>query len=151
MDARKNAKKPNIQTQYIVDLYRQGLSALQIGKKLGLNKSSIIRRLNKSGEPKRKSADYSDEKRYWLWKGPDHISPITRKRNKSRHRVWSHAVLERDNFICQDCGVKNIRLHAHHLVSLRECINTHLEFAVDNGIALCVPCHGKRHTIGNRH
>jgi 5-methylcytosine-specific restriction endonuclease McrA len=126
------------------------MTTTQIGKTVGLTKSSVGKRIKKLGLVLRKSSDYSGQKRYWRWKGDDYISPIARKRNQSLHRKWSNLVQTRDKFICQDCGAKEIRLHAHHLISLRECLNTQLEYEVTNGITLCVPCHGARHKEINR-
>lgn len=133
--------KPNIQTSEMLELYQLGLSSEQIGKRLGLAKSSVSRRLKKSGVVLRSSKDYSGEKRYWLWKGTDYLDPLTRKRNQREHRKWSLSVRERDNHQCTECGIKNVNLEAHHIVSLTECINTSLEFDVTNGRTLCIPCH----------
>lgn len=115
----------------------------EIGDKLGIFKTSVKRRLVKAGVKLRKNADYVGESRRWVWKGER--SDMDRKRGHRLHREWSLLVRQRDNFTCQDCGAVKVRFHSHHLISLRECINTKLEYDVDNGITLCVPCHGKRH------
>jgi len=144
MEAQKNIKHPDLKTQPMVDLYHQGWSATQIAEKYGIFKSSVSRRLKKAGIVLKKSSDYAGSSRYWLWKGDYYIDPITRKRNQLKHRKWSRQVRERDRN-CQDCGRSEGRLEAHHLVSLRECINTSLEFDIDNGITLCPRCHKTRH------
>lgn len=138
-------KKPSIQTEYIVHLYAQGLTTSQIAKEVGMLKSSVGRRLKKADVILRKSADYQGASRYWLWKGKDYIDPVTRKRNQRRHRKWSKAVRERDKNTCQDCGGRSQRLEAHHLIDLKVCINSSLEFDIDNGVTLCSKCHKKRH------
>lgn len=138
-------KKPSIKTEYIVHLYSQGLSTSQIAKEVGMLKSSVGRRLKKADVVLRKSADYEGAGRYWLWKGKDYIDPLTRKRNQRQHRKWSKAVRERDGNVCKDCGDSPGRLHAHHLIDLRDCINSSLEFDVENGVTLCPKCHGKKH------
>lgn len=145
MEAHINKKHPELKTAPMVKLYNQGWSTTQIADKFGIFKSSVSRRLKKEGIKLKDSSDYAGSKRYWLWKGEDYIDPVTRKRNQRKHRKWSKAVLSRDGFTCQDCKVQKVKLHAHHLISLRECIDTNLEFQVDNGITLCVPCHGARH------
>ncbi len=140
-----NSKKPQIDTNEIVTLYEKGLSTTQIGEKLGMFKSSVGKRLKKAGISTRRSKDYEGEKRYWLWKGQDYIDPIIRKYNQRRLRKWSKAVRDRDNHTCQDCGRKDTRLHAHHIVFIQNCINSELEFDPKNGITLCVKCHKHRH------
>lgn len=127
------------------ELYQSGLSSEQIGKKLGLAKSSVSRRLKKSGVVLRSSKDYAGKDRYWLWKGDDYLDPLTRKRNQLQHRKWSLSVRERDNYQCTKCGIKDVDLEAHHIISLTECINTSLEFDIKNGRTLCVPCHRSIH------
>lgn len=138
-------KKPSISTDELIRLYQSGLSTTQIGNKVGLVKSGVGARLKKAGISLRKSADYEKASRYWLWKGEDYIDPVTRKRNQRKHRKWSKAVRERDGNACQDCGTKSGRLHAHHLIDLRDCINSSLEFDIENGITLCPKCHKIRH------
>lgn len=138
-------KKSNIKTSEILKLYQSGLSSEQIGKKLGFAKSSISRRLKKSGVTLRNSSDYSGEKRYWLWKGIDHLPEITRKRNQLKHRKWSLNVRKRDGYKCTKCGSNDIKLEAHHIVGLSECLNTSLEFDINNGTTLCIPCHRSIH------
>lgn len=142
-----NSKKPHISTDAMAILYREGLSATQIASKLGLFKSSVSRRLKKSGITLRSSSSYEGKLRYWRWKGDDYIDPMTRKRNQLKHRKWSRSVRSRDRNTCQDCGITNVRLEAHHLISLRECINSDLEFDVQNGVTVCSKCHKHRHKV----
>jgi len=139
----KSGQKPYIATSLMIEMYSQGKSSEQIAKSLGLVKSSVSRRLRKAGVALRTSSDYLGEMRYWVWTGTH--SDIERKRGSRLHRAWSKRVFQRDNAVCQDCQKTDVRLHAHHLVSLRDCINTELEFDIKNGITLCVPCHGARH------
>lgn len=150
MEAQNNRKKPDISTQVIIQMYKSGLTTTQIGVKLGLNKSSVARRMKKLGISLKQSSDYSGKDRYWLWKGENYLPEITRKRNQRLHRKWSNKVQTRDHFTCQDCGKSNVKLHAHHLVSLKECLNTKLEYEISNGITLCTACHGKRHKELNK-
>ena len=137
--------KPYIKSEELIAHYRNGMSATQIAIKVGLCKSSVSRRLKKSGIELRKSSDYNGKNRYWLWKGDNYIDPITRKRNQRLHRKWSKAVRDRDNNQCVNCKHDDIRLEAHHIISLRECIDTSLEFDISNGITLCHLCHKNIH------
>jgi hypothetical protein len=140
-----NRKKPQLKTEDMLALYKQGMSTEQIGKKFGILKSSVGKRLKKIGISLRTSSDYEGKNRYWLWKGADYIDPITRKRNQRKHRKWSKAVRDRDNNTCQDCGLTEVRLEAHHLIALKDCINSNLEFDINNGITVCSKCHKNRH------
>ncbi len=143
MGAKKTVKRPDISTDKIVEMYLSGLTATQIALSFDVQKSSIRRRLLKRGVLLRKNSDYKGEQRTWTWKGEQ--TDLERKRFSRQHQAWSRAVRQRDNFTCRDCGKSQVRLHAHHLVDLKECLNDVLAFDVNNGITLCVPCHGKRH------
>lgn len=136
--------KTHISTDEILKLYNSGLSCGQIGKKLEMHRVSVRKRLRKIGIHPRPSSEYIGSKRYW--KGGDYIDPIIiRKYNQRKLRKWSLAVRTRDNHTCQDCGITGVRLHAHHLLRIEECINTKFEFDIDNGETLCTKCHKHRH------
>lgn len=76
------------------------------------------------------------------WEGqPD--SATQDERNSAAYRNWRHAVLARDGHTCQDCGYQDVRLHVHHLYPFAEY--PELRTDIDNGISLCVECHGARH------
>lgn len=139
----RNAHKPEIKTELLIELYQSGLSATQIGQKFGLFKSSVSRRLKKAGIKLRDTSDYSKDKRYWLWKGQNYLDPLVRFRNQRKSRNWSLAVRERDNHTCTQCGATNVDLEAHHVISLKECLNSELALDVNNGITVCIPCHRK--------
>lgn len=146
-------KKPTIKTEEMIRLYEQGLSTNQIAKQLNVIGSTVVRRLKKAGVTLRTSSDYDGEKRYWRWKGADYIDAVTRKRNSRKHQKWSKGVLERDKYTCQTCGKKDTNskhhrgLHAHHIIALRECINSKLEFDISNGMTLCPMCHKELHML----
>ncbi len=145
----KTFKKFAVSTEILANLYQQGLSGTQIAQRVGLEKSAVTRRLKKAGVKLRLSNDYAGEKRYWLWKGENYIDPVTRKRNQRKHRIWSKLVRERDDNSCIHCGNNDSRLHAHHVVAMRDCVNSSLEFDVSNGITLCTKCHGIIHRTIN--
>lgn len=70
-------------------------------------------------------------------------------------RRWRVAVFERDDYTCRDCGAKSVAglavpvvLNADHIKPWSEF--PELRFDVSNGRTLCVPCHKKTPTYGNR-
>jgi hypothetical protein len=78
------------------------------------------------------------------WRGG--VNP-TDKRLK--HWSWKQsraACYERDNWICQDCGVKcrtKVRIQAHHIIARRDGGGDELE----NLVTLCASCHRKREAV----
>lgn len=67
------------------------------------------------------------------------------------YKAWRTLVFERDNYTCQECGIKNglgktIYLHADHIKPF--AFFPELRFEVSNGRTLCVPCHRKTPTYG---
>ena len=58
-------------------------------------------------------------------------------RLSTRHQSWRRAVLNRDDHTCQRCGAP--ATEADHIVP--RSVAPHLELDVDNGQALCSPCH----------
>jgi len=56
---------------------------------------------------------------------------------------WSWLVRERDDFTCQECGVKE-NLHAHHMIPIKICPEKALD--LDNGTTFCAPCHYDWHS-----
>lgn len=73
-----------------------------------------------------------------LWRGGKTSAAMT-IRNSREYGVWRSAVFERDNFTCQLCDVRGLRLTAHHIHRFA----THPDLALEvwNGITLCWPCH----------
>ena len=74
------------------------------------------------------------------WQGG--INPKNRRiRTSIEYRLWREAVFARDNWTCQDCGIRGMRLNAHHIKSFSEF--PELRFAINNGITLCNKCQKK--------
>lgn len=86
------------------------------------------------------------------WKGKER--PELRKKIKSgwkefrkqlkeriEYKQWRNIIFERDDYTCQLCSLRGMRLEAHHLLSARE----YPEFilAEDNGVTLCRQCHNE--------
>ncbi len=58
---------------------------------------------------------------------------------------WRWLVLERDDYTCQVCGVREDVMEADHIISRWERLD--LVYAVSNGRALCHECHRKTDTF----
>lgn len=58
-------------------------------------------------------------------------------------RGISKKVHEKYAFTCQKCGVKNHKLHAHHIIPVSTDESKAYQF--DNLITVCQPCHAKIH------
>jgi 5-methylcytosine-specific restriction endonuclease McrA len=89
---------------------------------------------------------------------------IRRIRTTTSYLKWKNAVMERDQYKCQDCFCDNPpRLDVHHIIPLKEIIQNHvietyaqaldceMIWDTDNGITLCKKCHAAyRGTKANR-
>ena len=82
------------------------------------------------------------------WKG--WITPLHNQiRGCARYRDWVYAVFARDNFTCQETGIKGGELCAHHVHNFANY--PELRFAIDNGITLSKKAHKEFHRIyGNK-
>jgi 5-methylcytosine-specific restriction endonuclease McrA len=72
---------------------------------------------------------------------------LTNKNDRIRRRKmgkeWKIAVANRDNNTCQKCGAENQKMHIHHVKPLSQY--PELAYEVDNGLTLCMACHGVEH------
>lgn len=65
-----------------------------------------------------------------------------------RYRKWRKTVFRRDNYTCQECGKRGVKLNAHHIKEQRNY--PELIFDINNGKTLCIVCHKKTENYGNR-
>lgn len=76
------------------------------------------------------------------WRGG--LTPAATKfRNSQPYITWRDSVYARDNWTCQDCGVRGGILNAHHIFQFADFPEHRLELW--NGITLCDSCHSKAH------
>lgn len=105
--------------------------------------------------------DYCGEKNP-CWRG-GRSTLVQRIRTCFEYRQWRSDVYQRDNFTCTECGNnKSGNLNADHItsfVTIMEKYNiTTMEQAlecdelwnINNGRTLCIECHRKTDTYGNR-
>lgn len=79
----------------------------------------------------------------YLWKGG-----ITKTNALIRagleYRLWREQVFKRDNYTCQQCGLRGVYLEADHVKSF--AMFPKLRFELSNGRTLCRECHKKTDT-----
>ena len=86
------------------------------------------------------------------WKGG--ITPLNEKIRHSReYKFWRKSVFERDNFTCLLCNKRSkkgdaVYLQADHIKSF--AFYPELRFDINNGRTLCIECHKKTDTYGNK-
>ena len=120
--------------------HRRKIGLALLGRKASESKLEKMRNRRHSPETIQKMKGRCGEK-CPSWKGG--ISPINAAiRNSAEGREWRESVFRRDNYTCQDCGVKG-DIHAHHINSFADF--PLLRFDMDNGVTLCRECHGRRH------
>ena len=97
------------------------------------------------------------------WKGGLTVLGV-RLRNSDRYKNWRAQVYERDNYICQECGIVGTgdNLQAHHKIplsiileeqkikTLAQAIECEAIWDAANGITLCDNCHLETDTYGWR-
>lgn len=69
-------------------------------------------------------------------------------RNSRQYARWRKAVFERDDYICQFCGLRGGVLNADHVKPFAKF--PELRFELSNGRTLCEPCHRSTPTYGGR-
>jgi 5-methylcytosine-specific restriction endonuclease McrA len=79
-----------------------------------------------------------------MWKGG--ITALNDKIRKTKdHREWANNIYKRDNYTCQECGIKcrAKNIIAHHIKPFADY--PEIRFDINNGITLCRSCHKKIH------
>ena len=64
-------------------------------------------------------------------------------RMSTANKNWRKAVFSRDNYTCQECGKRGVKINAHHIKPF--AVYPELRFLVENGITLCKKCHIELH------
>lgn len=91
-----------------------------------------------SNETKEKIRQAQLGPKAWNWKGGrTHLTERLRKSNK--YKNWRKQIFERDDFTCQMCNKRGVRLQADHIKSFADY--PELRFDLRNGRTLCISCH----------
>ena len=78
----------------------------------------------------------------WNWKGG--VESENRRIRKSyQFKHWSKSVFERDDFTCQECGVRGGNLNPHHILPFADF--PEFRFYIGNGVTLCRKHHYDNH------
>jgi hypothetical protein len=98
----------------------------------------------------------------------NHDNPVNYAiRRRQVYMDWRRSILERDNYQCQICGIRNgvglgktVYLNVDHieplidivnkynLKTVEDMINCDVMWSMENGRTLCVECHKKTDTYG---
>lgn len=62
-------------------------------------------------------------------------------RSSTEYKAWRASVLRRDNGTCQECGARNVIMHAHHIKPFNDYPD--MRYDVSNGVTMCASCHVK--------
>lgn len=131
-------------------VHRSPATEFKKGRKLSFNKKEEQRKLAKEkgfGKwMKGRIPDFMIQGKHYHpsrenhpnWKGG--ISSINSSiRHSEEYKKWRRDVFVRDQFSCQKCGHRFIKIVAHHIKSFSDY--KELRFDVDNGQTLCRSCH----------
>lgn len=81
------------------------------------------------------------------WKGG--VTDVNMKmRHSLEYKLWRTNVFERDNYTCQKCGQRGVKLEADHILPFS--FFPEMRFELFNGKTLCKECHKNTITYGKR-
>jgi len=114
----------------------------ETAKKHGFGKWMKGKHLPLETRLKQSEANLGEKSSQWL----GGCTPINQKiRHSIESRLWRESVFSRDNWVCQKCRIRGVRLNAHHIKHFSRY--PELRFAIDNGVTLCVTCHKNIHKL----
>jgi hypothetical protein len=92
------------------------------------------------------------------WKGG--VTPLVQLiRHSFKYRQWISDVFVKDDYTCQKCGERGVRLNAHHIklfsqilfdnkiTTLSQALECEKLWNVNNGKTLCELCHKTEHRV----
>lgn len=85
---------------------------------------------------------------HWNYRGYNNRSERQIAMAQDEYIQWRKSVFERDDYTCQDCGVRGGYLEADHIKPW--ALFKELRYDMDNGQTLCRPCHQKTESWGGK-
>ena len=157
----------------ICNKYQDAFSTTELSEMYSIAVASIRRLLKKNNIPIRSRSESKKQKRFlekisgenaWNWKGGT-VKLKNKIRKLPEYTTWRTKVYERDDYTCQNCGVKSSKKHkvilnCDHIVplskivednnisSIEEAISCKQIWDEDNGRTLCYNCHLETETWG---
>ncbi len=132
-------KSYDLDDKKIIRMYtEEKMSILRIATKLGINRRPIYLRLERAGIPVREKR--SEIVRQKLFDEIPHY--------RLKLQIWKSNVFQRDGLKCRVCNSENSfenRLEAHHIIPIRDIVDSKMALDIDNGITICRKCHMKIH------
>jgi hypothetical protein len=140
-EARKVTNKNNRDLVSVaIDMYKTGMTCVEIEEKLEVSDSTILRWVRKSDKTRNRSESQTGERNH-RWLGGVSLFDI---RHTLAYRIWRDQVFQRDNYTCKICDERGNKLNAHHLELFAK--NEDLRFDINNGETLCYDCHKWAHS-----
>ncbi len=106
-----------------------------------------FRKAERTEQWRRNISESKQGNRSHFWKGG--VTETNRIiRGSFSYGIWRRGVLKRDNHTCVICGSKE-KIQADHIKPFSDY--PELRFDIDNGRAICEPCHKKTESYGNHY
>lgn len=147
----------------------EGKTLKAIGEMFNANAQTVYNHCVRLGIPVRTKKQALKGRRNPIWLPPHKRKTSLYKqiRNCSQYKAWRKAVYDNDNYTCVLCGSsKGGNLNADHIIPFAVLLKTfnittdnaheamtnarHPLWDMSNGRTLCVSCHRKTPTYGNR-
>lgn len=129
------------------------------GNKINLGKTFSEEHKQNMREARKRNPRYGENTS--CWRGGT-TSLNHKLRNLLQYRQWRSDVFTRDNYTCQTCDKRGVRLQADHIKrfidiireynikSSEEAVTCEELWNINNGRTLCIECHRKTETFGNK-
>lgn len=154
-NTRRGVKRPPRSEEWkrkIGDAHRGRKASLETKEKMRLAQTGRVQseesRRKLSASKMGKPQPWNRGEKNFNWKGG--ITPVNLAiRGSLEYKLWRESVFKRDNYTCVWCGSKKSgTFNADHIKPF--AYYPKLRFSIDNGRTLCVDCHKKTYTYGNR-
>lgn len=124
------------------DLWRKRFCSISCRSKYNYRTGKIPKPPKPTKKSRKKAGLKMRGEKHWKW--IKNRIKLKKKRfnnseRESKAETWRKDIFERDNYICQICGIRGGKLNAHHIKSWSNFPK--LRFELSNGVTLCQKCH----------